>query len=75
MITVSIDSESYSATVNSIGLGESKKGKTNLVDDQRSGRPQTAVATENVLTTEMLEWEDPRIKYKNMENILGLEER
>lgn len=53
-------------------FNEFKRGKTNLEDDDRSGRPQTAVTAENVWTTEMLVRDDPRITYRDIENILGI---
>lgn len=53
-------------------FSEFKRGKTNLEDDHRSGRPQTAVTAENVWTTEMMVREDPRITYSDIEKILGV---
>ncbi|XP_026323320.1 protein GVQW3-like [Hyposmocoma kahamanoa] len=51
---------------------EFKIGRTNLEDDLRGGRPETAVTAENVWKSEMLVREDPRITYTNIEKILGI---
>ncbi|XP_026329038.1 uncharacterized protein LOC113237013 [Hyposmocoma kahamanoa] len=60
-------------TEGAVYFGQRSRGsKTNLEDDLRGGRPETAVTAENVWTSEMLVREDPRITYTNIEKILGI---
>ncbi len=53
-------------------FGEFKRGKSNLKDDPRPGRPLTAVTEENVDAVERLIDQEPRITYQSIEEILGI---
>ena len=53
-------------------VAEFKRGRDNLEDDPRSGRPATAVTEENVERAENLVKENRRIKLKELEATLGI---
>ena len=53
-------------------FAESKRGRTSLKDEERSGRPTSVVTEENISAVEALIKEDLRRTYKDIEGALGI---
>lgn len=53
-------------------VAEFHRGRENLEDDPRSGRPHTAVTQENVARVQQMVKEDRRIKLKELEAAIGI---
>ena len=53
-------------------FGEFRRGRESLEDEERSGRPQTAVTHENVIRVEAMVRDDPRVTYHDIERTLGI---
>src|ERR1043166_1058079 len=53
-------------------FGEFRRGRTTLKDDVIPGRPSTAVTEENVALVRKLIEENPRVTYKEIEEVLGI---
>lgn len=51
---------------------EFKRGRASLKDEERSGRPATAVTEENIAAVEALVREDNRVTFKDIEAILEI---
>ena len=53
-------------------FAEFKKDRTSFEDEERSGRPSTAVTEDNIDAVEKMVQEDARVTYKDIETSLGI---